>query len=548
MSTELATASDAASPIAETPPATAPSELEPHPPELPPGPPVAPPAAIATSPDRPPVRAVELAALVGLVGLVAVCRGRRLSPRALAIGALVVALSARSIWQGGIWTFLLGLSAVFSLVVALRTRRSFVPEVWVSSLFSTAGAFVRLWDYFRATARLATAGRLRHVRWSTIVVPVAVVGLFGLVFTAANPLIERWVGLAWDALSGGGHFFSVERVAFWLFAALVSAGLLAPRIRELRLSERLGPGHVIEGELVAPGDTAVTTARNLLLGVNVLFFAYNALDAVYLWAGTPPPGLDHTTYAHRGTAWLTVSLLMSTFVLGLVFRGGMNARSGATRLVRILGLAWAAQNFVLAAGTFRRIAMYVDDSGLTMLRCFGIAGVVVVAVAFALIVLKVARRHTTLWLLRRQLDAFLIALVVWTVAPVDMMVWSYNVARIEQGQDKPLLHLFEQHISPEGVPALAALVDHPDPVIAAGVADRLDKLRHQLDVEDAVHTRWTQAELSRARDRRRLRAAAPRIATVRPDEAAGLAAYQALRLRAFAANGMDPSVDTSWSF
>lgn len=529
------------------------------------------PATVAAPPAPRSVPVVELAAAVGLVGLADLCLywgvggmgqavllvaaplvllaaapARRSSARLWWMGALVLTLAARSLWQGGSFTLLLGLSGVFALGVALRTRRSFMPEVFVSSIVSAGGAFTRLWDYFVVTGRFATRGRIRTVRWVRIVVPTLVVGVFAFVFTAANPLIERWVDLAWQSFSVGS-FFSVGRVAFWSFAALVAAGLLSPRVRELALSERLGPGHVIEGEIAAPEEDATATARNVLAGVNLLFFAYNALDAVYLWAGTPPPGLDHTTYAHRGTAWLTVSLLLATIVLGVMFRRGMNARTPQTRLVRTLALAWAAQNFVLAAGTFRRIAMYVDDSGLTTLRCFGILGVVVVAIAFALIVLKVARRHTALWLLRRQLDAFLVALVVWTVAPVDAIVWSFNVDRIERGEDKPLLHLFEQGISAEAVPALTRLLDHRDPLVAAGVAERLRIVGTSLALEQGKARRWTQRELSRTHALRSLSDASVHFARLLPAVDAN-SPYTALRERAFRANGMDPNASNEWEF
>lgn len=538
------------------------------------GAPLAPPvpAPLPASPPTEPVaprtvRVVELAALVGLVVLadVALFAGGaggvgqalllavaptilffatpapRRSPRLFAIGALLLALAARSLWQSGVFAFLLGLSGVFALAVAFRTRRSFVPELLVSGLFSSAGAFVRLWDYFAASARLATGGRIRSIRWVRIVVPTLVVALFGLVLTAANPLIERWVGLAWDSFSVG-NFFSVGRVTFWIFAALLSAGLLSPSVRELALSERLGPGHRLEGEIAAPEEDASATARNLLVGVNVLFIAYNALDAVYLWAGTPPPGLDHTTYAHRGTAWLTVGLILSTVVLGIIFRGNMNARTPQTRLVRTLALVWGAQNFILAAGTFRRISMYVHDSGLTILRCLGFMGVVVVAVGFALIVLKIARRHTTLWLLRRQLDAFLVSLVLWTVAPVDKIVWSFNVARIERGDNAALVHLFEQRISPEGVPALAELLDHDDPLVVAGVSYELAQQREVLMAQQRRNRHWTTSELSRGRAMRALvRLPAKPSQDLYPS-------YMALRERTFRAVGMDPNAVQVWTF
>ena len=66
---------------------------------------------------------------------------------------------------------------------------------------------------------------------------------------------------------------------------------------------------------------ALIVARNALVPLNVVFFIYNALDASYLWAGAPPPGVTERQYAHEGAAWLTVALALLTVVVGVMFRG-----------------------------------------------------------------------------------------------------------------------------------------------------------------------------------------------------------------------------------
>lgn len=69
--------------------------------------------------------------------------------------------------------------------------------------------------------RLAPA-RARRFPWATVVVPAAVVGLFALVFTAANPLLARWAGAAWDALGAATGSLTVWRAMFRLLCALGS--------------------------------------------------------------------------------------------------------------------------------------------------------------------------------------------------------------------------------------------------------------------------------------------------------------------------------------
>ena len=145
-------------------------------------------------------------------------------------------------------------------------------------------------------------------------------------------------------------FPSPLRFIFWGLCALAAAGLLRPVWRELAgVEARLGPGHELArgagGELGA-SDAHLSIARNVMLALNALFLGYNALDAVYLWGGRPPEGLSHPDYAHGGAAWLTVALVLSTIVLGALFRGAIvdDARG---KVARVLGSVWAGQNIVL---------------------------------------------------------------------------------------------------------------------------------------------------------------------------------------------------------
>ena len=209
-----------------------------------------------------------------------------------------------------------------------------------------------------------------------------------------------------------------------------------------------------------------------------------------------PQGIGHTEYAHRGASWLTVALLLATVVLGFIFRGSVATDPRAKWHFRLAYL-WAAQNLVLAAGTFRRIQMYVDFSGLTQLRILGIFGTALVVVALGLIMLKLSRRENMTWLLRRQLDALGIAAILFVAAPTHALCMQFNVGRIERGEYRPLLHLFEQTITAEAVPALIPLLDHSDISIRRGAADLLEQQAKLLHEEDAKAIRWTEWSMSR---------------------------------------------------
>jgi hypothetical protein len=459
-------------------------------------------------------------------------RSRRRSLRFVGVAALMGMLAARLLWQSSGGTVVLGISALVAFAVALRVRKSYLPELLVSAAASLVKSFGSLWRLGRGAVCLARPQRLfGGFRWVPVVAPIAVVVVFAGLFSAANPVVEDWTTALWSTLAGSGDSFTPLRALLWAASALVAALLLEPVLREPAWNERLGPGHALEATDAVPGAMAQATARNVLVAANVLFLVFNALDATYLWAGQLPPGIGYTEYAHRGATWLTISLAVSTVVLGLLFRGPMSFAAGARR-VRILGYAWAAQNLVLGAATLRRLTLYVDHSGLTKLLLLGFLGSLLVCSGLCLIVIKLARRRTGLWLVRRQLDALAIALVVFAVTPTEAIAGWFNAGRIEGSQYRPLLHVFKQPLTAEGVPALASLLDHPNPVIRRGVAGLLLLERDRLAADQRRSASWTEWEGSRSHALGVLGRARPRIAAEVSSREAGQA-IEALRKLAF---------------
>ena len=499
----------------------------------------APPPAILLS-RPPPVRRIEIAALIAIVALadLALYQGggggaglavlfvgvpaivwfasepRMRSPRLAAIAAILALIAARCLWQSSAGAIALGMAMLLAFAIALRISRSFLPELAASALGSVWGALRQLGRFGAAVARLTRPARSLRAGWAAIAIPAALVIVFGAIFAAANPVIQGWLGSAIDRVSGAG-WPSPVRFVFWAGCAAAAAALLRPAIRSIAgLDARLGAAHVSEPGDEVPASSRLALARNGMIALNALFLGYNALDAVYLWGGHAPSGITHTEYAHTGTVWLTVAFVLSTIVLGALFRGPIEHHARG-RLSRGLAHAWAAQNFLLAAGTFRRITIYIAYSGLTQLRIVGIFGTTLATLGLAIVVYKVARRRTMLWVMRRQLDALAVAVAVFIVAPTDELAMRYNAARIAADQYRPLLHLYEQPLRPEAVPALLALLDHPDPVVREGVAVIAAAQRDRLRADNA-RAGWLDFELSRHRALGALDEAAARLAEVMP--------------------------------
>jgi len=489
----------------------------------------------------PPARLLELVAMVAIIaladmalyqdaggaGLAVLFAGiptilflsapvRGLSRRFAVIAAILALVAGRCLWQSSAGATALGMAMLLPFAIALRTSRSFLPELAASAWGSAWGAARQLRSFVAPLARLARPVRLARAGSAAFYIPAALVVVFGAIFAAANPVIQGWLGSVADLMDGLAWGPSPLRFVFWGVCAIAAAGLLRPVIRTIAsLDAYLGVAHVSEPTDETLAASRIALARNGMIALNVLFLGYNALDAVYLWGGHAPSGVTHTEYAHAGTAWLTIAFLLSTIVLGALFRGPIE-HDARGKLARGLAYAWAGQNFILAAGTFRRITMYIAYSGLTELRIVGIFGTSLTTLGLAIVVCKIWRRRTMLWVMRRQLDALAIAVAVFVVTPTDDIAMRYNVARIADDQYRPLLHLYEQPIRAEAIPALLPLLDHPDRVVREGVAVILVDERARLRADDAGATRWMDFEIARDRALGALDGVAAHLAEVMP--------------------------------
>lgn len=441
--------------------------------------------------------------------LAVAARSWRRSLRLAVVAALLVAVAGRCVFDPTAGTLLSGLALLVVFTFTLRARRMFLPEAMVSALSGVAKLPSRLGAAFAGLNKLAARSRLGNVSLAPVLVPVALCGLFAGVFALANPLVAHGFDVAWTAVASVVRLPSPARITLWLVSLVFACALLRPALR-------LAKGSESATEVGRATESSLLVARNALGALNVLFLFYNALDAAYLWTGTPPAGMHTQQYAHQGAFWLTVALVLCTGVIGVMFRGPLASDARAT-LARRLAFAWMAQGLVLALGTYRRIAIHISNSGLSDLRIVGILGTTLVVVGVVAVAVKLRRRHTFTWLLRRQLDAFAVTLVLYAVFPTHLVSARVNVARIERGEYRPVLHMFRQSSRAESAAELLPLLGHEDVRVRQGVAALLEHERTTLEAEAADRSSWRERDVATSRTLRALDAARPEIERVLGD-------------------------------
>jgi len=475
--------------------------------------------------------------VTALAGLIVARRGT-FTRRSCVLAVIVLFTAALTAWRQWWLLHVVGWVSLFAFAVKGRRPEWPLLEALVASGQTVLQAPLRLAGHFRRREKddappndsRADATPRPKMRARVVVIPISVTVLFLLIFAAANPVVARLFATLGENIADFFHhigdYVTVARLSLWLLWLMLFAALIRPAMKSRAAAWLRTYNETLSGDNAAESEhDAFAIAFGTLISVNVLFLAYNAMDSVYLYfKATLPEGITWTDYTHRGCGWLTLGLLISSVVIGVIFRGGLNFHQQARRL-KLLSYVWAAQNALLAIGSMRRLQMYIDFSGLTHLRITGIYGSLLVAAGLAIMVYKVRTSRSFIWLVRRYVLAFCVALTVLSLTPNEWLCATYNVKKIAEYKPRALRPVFLKDLSPEALPPLIPLLDYTrddgdalrQRMVREGVAALLG--RHLKQLEADASGPWTQQHGSARWALKRLRAARDRIyATAPPDE------------------------------
>lgn len=437
--------------------------------------------------------------------VVAAARARRFTLRLCVMLGMFAAIAVRCAYAPTAGTVGLGIALVFALAITLRTRAAHVTDVAASfgATFATIPhRFVAAMVGVRR-ALFGTGGK-RQGSFAPYLIPLALVSLFGGIFALANPLVGRWLRVA----VGSAEAPPLLRVMSWFPLLAGAVLLLRPALRRSTSPEALDT-------TTEAASGSMRIARNALYALNALFLAYNALDAKYLWAGSPPPGVSERDYAHEGAAWLTVAIAALTVVVGVMFRGAL-AHDARARATRFLAFAWLGQGVVVALGTYRRLFIHIATSGVSSLRILGIVGTTMVVVGLAQMCVKILRRRSFAWLLRRQLDAVALGLFGFCLLPAHRISAPLNLQRVLAHDYQALVHVEEEAAEVESAAELLPMLDHDDVRIRRGIAALLLNERDALRKQTA-RDGFRDHEIATTRTLAALEAATPKLVAVLGD-------------------------------
>ncbi|MCX5611792.1 MULTISPECIES: DUF4173 domain-containing protein [unclassified Streptomyces] len=407
-----------------------------------------------------------LAVVPAVVAAYAAARAARRTARpwtlVWAIGCL--ALLAVPALRDSAWPSTLAiLSAILLGALALHGSRT-----WPGVLLSPIGFFeAAVSGLGWAWAGLRSRGGVRKDRWlpvaKAVAVAVVLLLVFGTLFASADAAFA-------DLLSGLTPDISIEdgpiRIVLFLFGAFLALAAARAAAAPLRW-DRIK---------VAPGKPRSRVEWALpLVVLNLLFAGFNAVQLAVLFGGydkvLKSTGLTYAEYARQGFWQLLWATLFTLAVIALALRWAPRSGAADRRFVRTVLGVLCALTLVVVASALRRMDLYVDAYGLTILRVSVAA--MELWLGLVLVLIMAAGVFGARWLPRAVAGSAAAAVLAFGLLSPDGMVAERNVARFEADGKIDLAYF--QSLSADAVPALDRLPEPQRSCALRGIDEEISR-------------------------------------------------------------------------
>ena len=218
---------------------------------------------------------------------------------------------------------------------------------------------------------------------------------------------------------------------------------------------------------------------SFLTVLSLVYLAYLLSQGAYFFEGFRgllPAGYTPAMYARRGFFEMCTICVIN---LAFFFGAASVCRRREGRLpafIRLLMCFLCLFSLTLVAISASKMVLYIRSFGMTRLRILTSAFMLVLAVGFICLILRLFRNGVPY--LKVTLIAAAAVLLVLSFVNVDRIVASYNTAAYRSGALSGIDVKTISELSDAAVPSLLDLADDADPVVArlarAELLDRVD--------------------------------------------------------------------------
>lgn len=358
--------------------------------------------------------------------------------------ALLVALAhmlyANSVLRSFGWSLAAASLGLFAYwLFAPKTMMKQAMNFWPSDLFAETllpvghGSWLRRLSFHRDSKQVLIG--------LAIAIPVVIVFL-GL-FMSADALVSKVLG---DA-------FRLDNPAWFLLKLILDVAFIV-YFSHFLWTALTRSAHERHPSWPDRHVSDFTIAIATFLGVlNLLFLGFIAFQFVYFFGGqavVEVHGLTYSSYAREGFFQLfTASVLVFALVFGIARQTRMRSLA-----VRLLSLGLIVQSWIVIASAVKRLSLYVDAYGLSVLRFWALAGLVAVALGLLGLAAALAARSRFETVVKAMAVVSLYVFAGLLLVNVEATVVRWNAARPPTESVAPD-YLYPYQLSSDAMPAYA---------------------------------------------------------------------------------------------
>ncbi len=255
-----------------------------------------------------------------------------------------------------------------------------------------------------------------------IAMAIPVLFVFLLLFSSADLIFQKYVS---DLITIDIEPETIFRSILVLIATLIYIGAYSYTFRKA------------ENQITAQQSNKTYSVghieSSILLGsVNVLFFIFILVQLAYLFGGEGNifvQGFTYAEYARRGFFELIAVAIISLLLLLTTEKYIAKKETGHAFGFKILSTALIIQVFLIMASAFTRLSFYKEAYGLTTLRLYSYAFIILLAMIFCLLLYKIYKDKQENIFAFRVFISIILFLAVMNFLNPDAFIARRNIER-----------------------------------------------------------------------------------------------------------------------
>lgn len=393
--------------------------------------------------------------------------------------------------QVSFWGVLLAILSLASMVAISRSGplKSVREWLFVVCMFLRNGITPSISEICSVHSYKADKESLaRHRRnMKNALLIIAFAAVFLTLFLIANPVLVNKASRLIDHIQRWMGDWIFAHIFFWGAVLIITWMCLRFCMRAFNDTNRLS---------VKLPSFSGSFATQCLVVFNLIFLLQTCTDIFYLWSGQElPDGLTYAQYAQRGAYPLAIAAILAGAFMVFAWSDDRE-KSRPTPLRIALATLWLAQNLFLMVCAAWRLYLYVSAYSMTQLRFLAGIGMILVAIGFIAIAVRIYLAKSANWLLTVNFSTITLAVIFCAFFNSCGWIAQFNVTHsreiCNQGVNLDLSYM--ENLGPGAIPALMRFAQNtPDKKAAHRASSMIDHLNlvFQCDMENwRYRTLW----------------------------------------------------------